>query len=110
MTVVDERGHAAPAEAHRGRPSIRSAMQVVDADGHVIEGEAMFASLEEEFRPYRPLPVMLPPDTPWGDANGVWLIEGKVLPNIGGVGGRTTFSVPGTLRSLKSTATIADQT
>src|SRR2546423_6131083 len=88
MTVVDEHGRAAPGEARRGGPSGRSALQVVDADGHVIEPEAMFASLEEEFRPHRPLPVMLPPDTPSGDANGVWLIEGKALPNIGGVGGR----------------------
>src|SRR5712692_8710411 len=110
MTVVDERGRAAPGEARRGGPSGRSALQVVDADGHVIEPEAMFAYLEEEFRPHRPLPVMLPPDTPSGDANGVWLIEGKALPNIGGVGGRTTFSVAGTQRSLKSAASLGDQT
>jgi len=110
MAVVNEPGHAAPATARGGAPAGRSATQVVDADGHVIEGEALFASLDAEFRTQRPLPVTLPTDTPWGDANGVWLIEGKVLPNIGGVGGRTTFSVPGTQRSLKSAASVGDQT
>jgi predicted TIM-barrel fold metal-dependent hydrolase len=110
MAVVDERGRVAPAEARRGDASNPRATRVVDADGHVIEGEALFASLEEAFYPHRPHLVMLPPDTPWGEANGVWLIEGKLLPNIGGVGGRTTFSVPGTQRSLKSAATQGDQT
>jgi predicted TIM-barrel fold metal-dependent hydrolase len=110
MAVVDERGRAAPGVARRGEATGRSAVRVVDADGHVIEPEAMFVSLEEEFRPHRPLPVLLPPDTPSGDANGVWLIEGKALPNIGGVGGRTTFSVAGTQRSLKSAASLGDQT
>jgi predicted TIM-barrel fold metal-dependent hydrolase len=83
---------------------------VLDADGHVIESEAMFAHLEEAFGPRRPLPVMLPLDTPAGEANGVWLIEGKMVPNIGGVGGRTTFFMPGTQRSLRSTASQGDQT
>jgi uncharacterized protein len=110
MAVVNERGRVAPGEALGAEPSGRNATQVIDADGHVIEGEAMFASLEEEFRLHRPLPVALPPDTAWGQANGVWLIEGKMLPNIGGVGGRTTFSVPGTQRSLKSAASLGDQT
>ncbi len=110
MAVVDERGRVAPGAARGGAPAGGSATQVVDADGHVIEGEALFATLEEAFHPHRPLPVSLPPDTPWGEANGVWLIEGKVLPNIGGVGGRTTFSVPGTQRSLKSAASVGDQT
>ena len=110
MAVVNERGRATPGEARQGEAVGQSATRVIDADGHVIEPEAMFAYLEEEFRPHRPLPVPLPPDTPWGEANGVWLIEGKMLPNIGGVGGRTTFSVPGTLRSLKSAASVPDQT
>jgi predicted TIM-barrel fold metal-dependent hydrolase len=70
----------------------------------------MFAHLEEAFGPRRPLPVMLPLDTPAGEANGVWLIEGKMVPNIGGVGGRTTFFMPGTQRSLRSTASQGDQT
>jgi predicted TIM-barrel fold metal-dependent hydrolase len=110
MAVVNERGRAAPGEVRQGEAAGRSATQVIDADGHVIEPEAMFSYLEEGFHPHRPHLVLLPPDTAWGEANGVWLIEGKMLPNIGGVGGRTTFSVPGTNRSLKSAASVGDQT
>jgi predicted TIM-barrel fold metal-dependent hydrolase len=110
MRVVEERKRVATGARPRGTDAAAPGVQVVDADGHVIEPEAMFAHLEEEFRPHRPLPVTLPLDTPWGQANGVWLIEGKVLPNIGGVGGRTTFFLPGTERSLSSAASVGDQT
>jgi predicted TIM-barrel fold metal-dependent hydrolase len=85
-------------------------MKVVDADGHVFEPEAMFADLDPEFHARRPIPVWLPPDTLWGDSDGVWLIDGKVFPNIGGQGGRTTFVLPGSIRSQKSLAPLGDQT
>jgi uncharacterized protein len=108
--AVDERDRVVAGEQRLDTGSGASAVKVVDADGHVIEPEAMFAHLEEEFWRRRPLPVMLPLDTPAGEANGVWLIEGKMLPNIGGAGGRTTFFMPGTQRSVKSAATVGDQT
>jgi len=101
MQVVDKPDRVAPSA---------SAVKVVDADGHVIEPQAMFAHLEAEFWPRRPLPLMLPTDTHCGEANAVWLVEGKALPNIGGIGGRTTFFMPGTERSLRSAASIGDQT
>lgn len=85
-------------------------MKVLDADGHVMEPEVMFADLGEEFWPRRPIPASLPLDTLWGDSNAVWLLEGKILPNIGGSGGRTTFFLPGTERSLRHVATPGDQT
>ncbi len=50
-------------------------MSVIDADGHIIEPEAMFEHLPEEFYPRRPIPVHLPVDTVRGDFNGCW---GKV--------------------------------
>lgn len=44
-------------------------MSVIDADGHIIEPEAMFEHLPEEFYPRRPIPVHLPVDTVRGDFN-----------------------------------------
>ncbi len=85
-------------------------MVVIDADSHIMEPAAMFEHLEREFYPRRPIATFLPPDTPWGESNGVWLLEGKMLPNIGGAGGRTTFYLPGSLRSNRVTATVGEQT
>ena len=87
-------------------------MKVLDADGHIIEPEAMFANLDPAFCKRRPIALPLPLDTEWGDANAVWLIEGKILPNIGGRGsaGRTTFFLPGSKRALNSLASLGDQT
>ncbi len=87
-------------------------MNVIDADGHIIESEAMFADVEPAFCKRRPIPLQLPLDTEWGPSNRVWLIEGKVLPNIGGRGpaGRTTFFLPGSELSHRSTASQGDQT
>jgi len=87
-------------------------MKVIDADSHVIEPEQMFATIPPEYCKRRPVALDLPPDTEWGDANRVWLIEGKVMPNISGRGpaGRTTFLLPGALGSLKRLASQGDQT
>lgn len=84
-------------------------MPIIDADGHVIEPEAMFAELPKEFYPRRPIPVFLPRDTIRGDFNGCWIIEGKTFPTIG-ARGRTTFSMPGDERSKVSDVTLASQT
>ena len=67
-------------------------MNVIDADGHIIEPEGMFEHLPEDFYLRRPIPVRLPADTVRGDFNGCWLIEGKSVPNIGSRG-RTTASL-----------------
>jgi predicted TIM-barrel fold metal-dependent hydrolase len=84
-------------------------MSVIDADGHIIEPEAMFEHLPEEFYPRRPIPVHMPVDTVRGDFNGCWLIEGKSVPNIGSRG-RTTAPVPWSERSKKIDVTIGSQT
>jgi len=84
-------------------------MRVIDADGHVFEPEGMFAHLEEEFYPRRPVVLRLPTDTEYGDVNSVWLIEGKLFPKIPG-SGQTLFFLPGSERSLKGGASVGDQT
>lgn len=62
-------------------------MSVIDADGHIIEPEAIFEHLPEEFYPRRPIPVHLPVDTVRGDFNGCWLIEGKAFLTLAAVDG-----------------------
>src|SRR5438128_9796926 len=84
-------------------------MPVLDADGHIHEPEAMYAHLEEEFYPSRPVVVSLPPDTAAGDGELLWLIEGKAVPTIAGRGS-TGFTVPGSRRSLSKRATVGNQT
>lgn len=62
-------------------------MLVIDADGHVEESTAMFDFLEEEYRERRPLTLGFDRDTVYGDANAVWLIDGKTYPKLSGKGG-----------------------
>src|SRR5262249_1339434 len=87
----------------------RHAMNVIDADGHIIEPEGMFDHLPEEFHLRRPLPVRLPVDTVRGDFNGCWLIEGKSVPNIGSRG-RTTASVSWKERAKKIDVSLGSET
>ncbi|NIO10144.1 MAG: hypothetical protein GTO40_19915, partial [Deltaproteobacteria bacterium] len=82
---------------------------VIDADGHVIEPEEMFAEMPAEFFPRRPVRVQLPTDTLREDFNGCWIIEGKTCPAIGGKG-RTTFYLAGDERSRKMDVSIPSQT
>ncbi|HLY63955.1 MAG TPA: amidohydrolase family protein [Chloroflexota bacterium] len=85
---------------------------VIDADGHVIEPEEMFENIDPEFCKRRPVAVTLPPDTEWGPSDKVFLIEGKIMPNIGGRGplGRTTFFLPDSQLSKASQASVGNQT
>ena len=84
-------------------------MQVIDADGHVIEPQAMFEELPKEFYLRRPIQVFLPEDTVRGDFTGCWIIEGKTHPTIGGRG-RTAFYTPGDEVSLNRDVSIESQT
>lgn len=84
-------------------------MRVLDADGHVIEPEATFASLEEEFYPRRPIVSWLPSDTIAGDFDSIWIIEGKAFPTPGGRG-ETLFFLPGSASSTRSSVSVGDQT
>lgn len=84
-------------------------MRTIDADGHIVECEAIFADLPGEFYPRRPVPVFMPPDTVRGDFNGAWIIEGKTYPTLG-TRGRTTFLVPGDRRTTSHDASVGSQT
>jgi predicted TIM-barrel fold metal-dependent hydrolase len=84
-------------------------MRVIDADGHIIEPEAMFKELAEEFYPRRPIPLYLPTDTVRGDFNGCWLVDGKTYPSIGGRG-RIIFFIPEDERSKKMDVRQQSQT
>src|SRR5256885_15709838 len=84
-------------------------MNVIDADGHIIEPEGMFEHLPEDFYLRRPIPVRLPADTVRGDFNGCWLIEGKSVPNIGSRG-RTTASLSWTEGPKKIDVSLRSQT
>src|SRR6266540_3025023 len=84
-------------------------MRVLDADGHVIEDESMFADIEPEFYSRRPVISWLPDDTIAGDFNSVWIIEGKAFPTPGGRG-ETLFFLPRSASSLRSSVPLGDQT
>lgn len=84
-------------------------MTLIDADGHVMEPEAMFVELPKEFYPRRPILVLMPKDTVREDFNACWIIEGKTYPTIGGRG-RTTFFIPGDERSKKMDVSLGSQT
>ncbi len=59
---------------------------IIDADTHISEGEAMWAMLDKEMRPRRPLMLAVPEDTVFGNRNAFWLIDGEVYPKAGGRG------------------------
>jgi uncharacterized protein len=59
---------------------------VIDADTHISEGEAMWALLDKEMRPRRPLMLSVPEDTVFGNRNAFWLIDGEIYPKAGGRG------------------------
>jgi predicted TIM-barrel fold metal-dependent hydrolase len=84
-------------------------MTVLDADGHIHEPEAMYAEMEAELYPRRPVMVKLPDDTAAGGGNLLWLIEGKAVPTIAGRGS-TQFTLPGSRNSLTKRATVGNQT
>lgn len=84
-------------------------MQVIDADGHVEEGAALFGRLEPEFYPRRPLPVSFATDTVYGNGNAVWLIDGETYPKRFGKGA-VLFSTPTLMETAKlKTASIPAQ-
>ncbi|MPZ12981.1 MAG: amidohydrolase family protein [Chloroflexi bacterium] len=85
-------------------------MGILDADGHIWESEAMFANVEEEFYPRRPVATTLPLDADSGDSNRAWIIEGKVAPRFSGRGLTFPPSFPGSPAAASRRATIGGQT
>ncbi len=83
-------------------------MTVYDADGHLMEPEEMFAALEAEFYPRRPVRVSLPLNTARGSRDALWAFEGRVLPSLGGRG-TVNFYLPGDTHSRGLAASVGAQ-
>ncbi|MPZ14109.1 MAG: amidohydrolase family protein [Chloroflexi bacterium] len=83
-------------------------MVVFDADGHIMEPEAMFTRLEPEFYPRRPVRASLPSDTYRGENDACWIFEGRALPSLSGRG-PTTFYLPGDSRSRSMVVPVEAQ-
>jgi predicted TIM-barrel fold metal-dependent hydrolase len=59
---------------------------IIDADTHISEGEAMWALMDKDMFPRRPLMLTVPEDTVFGNRNAFWLIDGEIYPKAGGKG------------------------
>lgn len=51
---------------------------VIDSDAHVEESVDTWKYLEPEFYPFRPIPVVFPEDTCFGERNAAWVIDYKL--------------------------------
>ncbi|MGE5216315.1 MAG: amidohydrolase family protein [Chloroflexota bacterium] len=59
---------------------------IIDADTHISEGEAMWAMMDKEMFPRRPVLLKAPEDTLYGPRNAFWLIDGNIFPKPNGKG------------------------
>jgi predicted TIM-barrel fold metal-dependent hydrolase len=59
---------------------------IIDADTHISEGEAMWAMMDKNMYPRRPLVLSVPEDTVFGNRNAFWLIDGEIYPKPAGKG------------------------
>src|SRR5512133_407451 len=59
---------------------------IIDADTHISEGEAMWAMMDKDMYPRRPVLLKAPEDTLYGPRNAFWLIDGNIFPKPNGKG------------------------
>ncbi len=59
---------------------------IIDADTHISEGEALWAMMDKNMYPRRPLVLSVPEDTVFGNRNAFWLIDGEIYPKPAGKG------------------------
>ena len=59
---------------------------IIDADTHISESEAMWAMMDKEMYPRRPVLLKSPEDTLYGPRNAFWLIDGNIFPKPNGKG------------------------
>ena len=59
---------------------------IIDADTHISESEAMWAMMDKEMFPRRPVLMKGPEDTLYGPRNAFWLIDGSIFPKPNGKG------------------------
>jgi len=60
--------------------------EIIDADTHISEGEAMWAMMDRAMYPRRPIMLSVPEDTCFGNRNAFWLIDGEIYPKPAGKG------------------------
>ena len=58
---------------------------VLDADTHIAEPPEMWDFLDPEWYPRRPVVVQVPEDTLYGSTDHMWLIDGQIFPEGGGM-------------------------
>jgi len=63
---------------------------VLDADTHIAESEAMWAYIDQEMYPRRPVLTKIPDDTWYQERNAFWLIDGEIFPKPAG---KASFSL-----------------
>lgn len=85
-------------------------MRVIDADAHVEECTETWQYLEPEFHSRRPIPVVIDPDTVFGNNNAFWLIDGKVFPKLTGRGIHTFGTPPISVFAKNKKISIGAQT
>ena len=78
---------------------------VVDADTHVAESEHMWALLEKEIYPRRPILMRVPDDTVYKANNAFWLIDGNIVPKPAGKAGNVLIT-PSASKSQSSRSDI----
>lgn len=59
---------------------------VIDADTHIAESDSMWALLDKEMHPRRPVLLTVSDDTLYGPRNAFWLIDGNIFPKPNGKG------------------------
>lgn len=59
---------------------------IIDSDTHISEGETMWAMIDKEMLPRRPVLLRAPEDTLYGPRNAFWLIDGSIFPKPNGKG------------------------
>jgi predicted TIM-barrel fold metal-dependent hydrolase len=59
---------------------------IIDADTHISESEAMWAMMDKDMYPRRPVLLKAPEDTLYGPRNAFWLIDGNIFPRPNGKG------------------------
>jgi predicted TIM-barrel fold metal-dependent hydrolase len=60
---------------------------VIDADTHIAESQAMWSRIDRKMYDRRPILVSIPADTWYKEHNAFWLIDGNMFPKPAGRGG-----------------------
>ena len=79
---------------------------IVDADTHIIEHPGIWEHMDREWYERRPVRLIAPPDTWYGEFNAFWLIDGEIYPRPKGKGS-FGLHVPGGIKEESRTDVAA---